>query len=364
MKNSTIEVYEINTKTDYSYSAKNESFIDGIIIPLIVRPLVKVLPYRLTACFITIFSNALVFVSFLIAMQATRGRYSMWFLIPILIVIYVIGDCVDGEQARRTKTASPLGEFLDHFLDTFVTGVLLISLIAAYDVRNPFIAYPSIIISYMTQASSFWEKYKKHKMHFGKFSSTETILSLTLINTLAGFSKIRELAAIKLGSFGFIQNTIASSCPVIADLSIIEAMMIVMLFFALLNTIGTLIRSGSVGIGFWLYLLFTGLATGISACADVQFYHIPFITLSLLNINYISALLVAIVMKKKEPMPDFILPVAMTVLYFLNIKTPLVTVLYLVYILLRVIIRASIFFAQNRKYWLWRNPLPEEKATD
>ena len=40
------------------------------------------------------------------------------------------------------------------------------------------------------------------------------------------------------------------------------------------------------------------------------------------------------------------------------------TVLYLVYILLRVIIRASIFFAQNRKYWLWRNPLPEEKATD
>ena len=364
MKSKTIEVQEINAKTDYSYSAKNESFLDGLFIPFIVRPLLKVFPYQIPACFITIFSNTLVSLSLIIALQAAHGSYFLWFLIPIFVFIYVIGDCLDGEQARRTKTSSPLGEFLDHFLDTFVTGVLLISLIVAYNIRNPFIAYPSIIISYMTQASSFWEKYKKHRMHFGKFSSTETILSLTLITTLAGFSKIRELAAIRLGSFGFIQNTIASSCPVIAELSIIETMMIIMLFFALLNIIGTLIRSGSVSVRFWLYLLFTGLATGISACADVQFHHIPLITLSLLNINYISALLVSIVMKKKDPLPDFILPVAMTVLYFLNIKTPLVTVLYLVYILLSVIIRASIFFAQNRKYWLWKNPLPEEKESN
>ena len=359
MKNKTIEVHESNAKTDYSYSAKNESFIDGIIIPLIVRPLVKVLPYGLTACFITIFSNALVFISFLIAMQAARGSYFLWFLIPILIVIYVIGDCADGEQARRTKTGSPLGEFLDHFLDTFVTGVLLISLIVAYGIKNPFIACFSIFISYLTQASTFWEKYKKHKMHFGKFSSTETILSLTLINTLAGFSKIRELAAIKIGSFGFMQN-VASSCPVIAELSIIEVMVIVMLFFALINSIITLVRSGSVSFGFWMYILLTGLAAFITALANVQFHQIPYITLSLLNINFISALLVAIVMKKKPPLPDFILPVVMTVLYFLNVRTPLVTVLYLVYIFLCVIVRAAIFFAQNRKYWLWKNPLPEE----
>ncbi|MBO7638582.1 MAG: CDP-alcohol phosphatidyltransferase family protein [Treponema sp.] len=360
MKNKIIEVQEINKKTDYSYSAKNESFLDGLFVPFIVRPLLKVIPYQITACFITIFSNALVFLSLIIALQAAHGSYFLWFLIPILVFVYVIGDCLDGEQARRTKTSSPLGEFLDHFLDTFVTGSLLISLITAYNVKNPILAAFAIYISHLTQASTFWEKYKKHKMHFGKFSSTETILSLTLITSLAGFGKIRDLASIKLNSFGFIQNSIGSSCPAIAGLSIIEVMMIVMLFFAFINTLATLIRSGSVSLRHWAYIILTGAATMFAALTDFQPHPIPLMTLSLLNISYVSALLVAIVMKKKDPLPDFILPVAMAVCYFLNFNRSYITVIFFAYILARVLVTATVFFYQNRRYWLWKNPLPQK----
>ncbi len=359
MKKKIIEVQATTDKTNYSYSAKNESFLDGIIIPYLVRPLLKVFPYSIPANIITIFSNTLVFLSFIIAMHSTRGNYSLWFLIPIFIFIYVVGDCMDGEQARRTHTGSPLGEFLDHFLDTFVTAVLLISIIAAYDIKDPFVAYFALFISYVTQATTFWEKFKKHKMHFGKFSSTETILSLALIITLAYFKPIRDFVSQNLGTFGFVQNSFLSSCNAVVNLTVMELVMIVMTLFAFINIVGTLIRSGGASVRYWMYLLFTGTAAIIMACADVKFYHIPFLTLSLLNINYISALLVAIVMKKKDPCPDFILPVVLTVLYALKVESPVVIILSLVYIFVSVIVRATIFFVQNRKYWVWKNPKPE-----
>ena len=359
MKNKIIEVQATTEKTNYSYSAKNESFLDGLIIPYFVRPLLKVFPYGIPANIITIFSNTLVFLSFLIAMQATRGSYFLWFLIPVFIVTYVIGDCMDGEQARRTKTGSPLGEFLDHFLDTFVTGVLIISIIAAYDVKNPFITYIILFISYVTQATTFWEKFKKHKMHFGKFSSTETILSLALIITLAFFKPIRDFVSQNLGSFDFVQNSFLSSCNAVVNLTVMELVLVVMSVFAIINIVGTLIRSGGASIRYWMYLVFTAAVTIIMASADVHYYHLPFLTLSLLNIYYISGLLVAIVMKKNDPYPDFVLPVVLTVLFALKVESPVVSIVSLVYIFVSVVIRATIFFVQNKKYWVWKNPKPE-----
>lgn len=362
MKNKIIEVQATTDKTNYSYSAKNESFLDGLLIPYVVRPLLKVFPYSIPANFITIFSNTLVFLSFLIAMQATRGTHYLWFLIPVLVFVYVIGDCADGEQARRTKTGSPLGEFLDHFLDTFVTGVLMISIIASYDIKNPFVAYSVLFISYVTQATTFWEKFKMHKMHFGKFSSTETILSLTLITTLAYFKTIRDAVSQTLGSFGFIQNSFLGSCSAICNLTVMELIMLFMTLFALINIVGTLIRSGGASIRYWMYILFTATATIIFACQNVQYYHIPFITLSLLNINYISSLLVSIVMKKNDSYPDFILPVVMVVLFSLGVQNNAITIASLVYVLLLVVVRAIVFFSKHKQYWLWKNPKPEESA--
>ena len=362
MKNKIIEVQATTDKTNYSYSAKNESFLDGLLIPYLVRPFLKHFPYSIPANFITIFSNTLVFLSFLIAMQATLGTHHLWFLIPVFMFVYLFGDCADGEQARRTKTGSPLGEFLDHFLDTFVTGVLIISIIAAYDIKNPFVAYFVLFVSYVTQATTFWEKFKMHKMHFGKFSSTETVVSLTLIITLGYFKTIRDFVSIKLGELGFIQNSFLGSCNALCNLTIMEVIMSFLCIFALINIIGTLIRSGGASVRYWMYLLFTTTATLICACSDVQFYHIPFITLSLLNIYYISSLLVSIVMKKKDPYPDFVLPVVMTVLFSLNIQNNIITIVALVYVCIMIIIKVTYFFSKHKQYWLWKNPKPEESA--
>lgn len=36
------------------------------------------------------------------------------------VVLYVNLDCIDGKQARRTKSSSPLGQLFDHGCDALV----------------------------------------------------------------------------------------------------------------------------------------------------------------------------------------------------------------------------------------------------
>lgn len=45
-------------------------------------------------------------------LQAAFGRYHVWWLIPVLIFVYIVSDCLDGAQARRTKMFSPVRLFL------------------------------------------------------------------------------------------------------------------------------------------------------------------------------------------------------------------------------------------------------------
>lgn len=359
-KNKVMEVSEKSSKSNYSYSAKNESFLDGIIVPYLVRPMLKIVPWGLPANIITIISNTCVFLAFLIAMQAIKGTYNLWFLIPILILIYVIGDCTDGEQARRTKTGSPLGEFLDHFLDTFVTGELIISIFVAYGITKAWVIYPTLFIAYITQASAFWERFKNGKMTFGKFSSTETIFTLTLVITLAVSKTIREFVSTKLYSFAFVQKMISNPSETFKDVSLIEAILLLFAFFALVNSVITLIRTKGASVRFWLYILSNGIVTTVLVIANQCFDYYTTFILSLLNIYYIESLLTSIVMKKKDNHPDYLIAVVSTVLLILNKVNFVITMVYFAYAVIIILVRAIIFFVQNKKYWVWKNPLPEE----
>jgi len=46
----------------------------------------------------------------------------MYFFTALGLFIYQSLDAIDGKQARRTKTSSPLGELFDHGCDSVSTG--------------------------------------------------------------------------------------------------------------------------------------------------------------------------------------------------------------------------------------------------
>jgi phosphatidylglycerophosphate synthase len=55
-----------------------------------------------------------------IIVVVTNGSPPAWtyIVLAVGILVYMVMDCMDGAQARRLKLSSPLGQFMDHGLDT------------------------------------------------------------------------------------------------------------------------------------------------------------------------------------------------------------------------------------------------------
>ena len=49
----------------------------------------------------------------------------MYLFSALSVVLYVNLDCLDGKQARRTRSSSPLGQLFDHGCDALSVGLLM-----------------------------------------------------------------------------------------------------------------------------------------------------------------------------------------------------------------------------------------------
>lgn len=344
--------YKLNE--GYSYKAENGSIMDYILLRYIIKPLLKYLPYSIPANIITIFSNFCAFLSFFVVMQSTNGNFKMWFAIPVLIFLYVLGDCTDGEQARRTHTGSRLGEFLDHFLDSFVSGELVISLLIVYNISNPFIAGFALMATYFTQSAAFWERYKTGSMHFGRFSSTESILVLTILITIGGIAPVRNLATSQ-----FIADT-GIFTKLFATLTYADFIMILLAIGAIISMLASVLRSKGISIRFGSFIFLSMIVTAVFVTKYTTNPILAYFTISLFNVSYIASLLYSIVMKENDSYPDFVMLFFVLVLTALRIPGDIILKVSFSYVLMEVIIRASILISKNKQYWVWVNPNPNE----
>lgn len=349
-------------KEGYNYASQDESLVDSVLCGKILPKVINHVPFGLPANIITCCSNTCVFIAFVIAMlAATKGIRTVWFAIPFLIPAYLFGDCLDGMQARRTKTGSPLGEYLDHFLDCFVNAELIIPVLVCYKIVNPWIVFVILSKAYITQAVAFWERYKNGHMYFGKFSSSEVVLSFTVIITIAYFDSVVNGALITLGSFGFIQNIFGSSCQWLQKLTIAEAVVCTFIVFSLISDFFNFIRTRGASIRFWAYCAASILVAILFAIRNPDYHYIPYYIVVLFNIDYIASLIVAITMKKTDPHADYIFVAFVVIAFVLKLESPVILIIELAYVLVKIIVRAVWFITKHRRYWVWKNPpLPQE----
>lgn len=70
-------------------------------------------------------------------------RFAPSKLLAIAVValssLYTTLDCIDGKQARRTKTSSVVGELFDHALDNIGASMLMLSGYNLWEITDPFI---------------------------------------------------------------------------------------------------------------------------------------------------------------------------------------------------------------------------------
>lgn len=353
-KDVKITNYEGNGK--YAYSAQDGSIGDLYITVPLATKLVSKLPWWVPANIITIISNSNVLLATVIAFTAHRVSWPIWIFIPILYFIYVIGDAMDGLQARRTKTGSPLGEFTDHFLDTFVTGLLEVTIFFVYRFDKVYLISITLMLGYFMQITAFWERYKLGHLSFGKFSSTDALICLPLF-IAAGF--IKPVNA-------FFTQPVANFIPVLAqfNLSLIESITIIAGICSIFISASTLIRTKEVSWRFFLYMAESLILSLVAATLEQEDIVIIVITLILFHVNFSAAMLSAIVMKEKDPVPDIILTIAMTLTLIFNVHNPVLYTVYFMYLVISVTIRVARFFKKNEQYWVWRNPELKEEETE
>jgi phosphatidylglycerophosphate synthase len=95
------------------------------------------------------------------------------------IQVYVVGDHLDGLQALATGTASPLGEFLDHYCDSYVGAMAIfagIMLVGASSQAMLLLLW----VYYMAFGITYVQRQEQSRLHFTRWGALEAIAVLTL----------------------------------------------------------------------------------------------------------------------------------------------------------------------------------------
>ncbi|TGZ46161.1 Uncharacterized protein DBV15_05417, partial [Temnothorax longispinosus] len=112
------------------------------------------------------------------------------FLCALGLFIYQSLDAIDGKQARRTGTSTPLGELFDHGCDSISTVFVALSACVAvqlgfYPMWMFFQCFCAMTLFYCAH----WQTYVSGSLRFGKVDVTEaqfTIIAIHLISAIFG----------------------------------------------------------------------------------------------------------------------------------------------------------------------------------
>lgn len=120
---------EIAGLASYTYKAAGSTTLDRLLNNAIWVPVAERLPKRIAPNAITLTGLACIAVATAITWwhsPSLAGKAPSWCyaLNAAALFVYQILDAVDGKQARRTNSSSPLGQLFDHGCDA-VSNVLL-----------------------------------------------------------------------------------------------------------------------------------------------------------------------------------------------------------------------------------------------
>lgn len=83
------------------------------------------------------------------------------------VFFYLHMDALDGKQARRTKTSSPLGQLFDHGCDALAVHLILVTLITSLQYKHEWKAVVGVLYVFIPWWMAHWEEYHTGVMIYG-----------------------------------------------------------------------------------------------------------------------------------------------------------------------------------------------------
>lgn len=322
----------------YQYRCNDYSLLTPPFKQWIITPLIQLVPWAVPANIITLISNLFVYLGLYLALHPqVTGEYTPIY-IAICLLIYLVGDHLDGMQAKRTRTGSALGEFCDHYLDAFNNGIIVFTMFTVFDIHNPMLISCVIAVSYMAHMAVFYEQFKTGWLTFERIGSLEGVL---LSAALIGFSSIDA-------AYVFMTSTVGGT------VTLAEIFIILSAVGAFATFLQTWKRTPDVKQGFWIFsalLLIVGI---VSAFLFADFR--VFVILTLYASLYVGKIMHGHLIDGEEKGPDWVVPGVITVYYGLGLsQADYLFWLIEGYLLAQILVLIVRTFSVLKVFWVWRN---------
>ncbi|KAJ1662272.1 hypothetical protein IW140_006046 [Coemansia sp. RSA 1813] len=177
----------------YKYQAIDKSLISRYVLAEYWNQLVKVFPLTMAANMVTLLGSLHVLIAVALNQAYAPNLVEtcppwVYFAFSLCIWIYGSFDAVDGKQARRTGTASPLGELFDHGCDSLVVSLVMILFASTCQLGETWWTVALVFFALTNFYMATMEEYHTHVLFLGYFSGpVEGILVFSLSTLATGF---------------------------------------------------------------------------------------------------------------------------------------------------------------------------------
>ena len=321
----------------YSYRCHDFSLLTTGFKKWLVAPLLPYIPWVVPANIITIVSNLFVYAGLFVALHYNTpvGRA----LIAVCLLLYLVGDHLDGMQAKRTQTGSALGEFCDHYLDAFNNGAILFTAFVVFRIESPLLVASVLTASYLAHLAVFYEQFKTGWLTFEKLGSLEAVLLISILVGASAFAPVHLLL----------------TTPIVVGHGTIDILFLVSGLGALATFVATIKRTPQRGNEVWLFVL--GLAITAFVAAGMFNSLRIFLLITLYASLYVGLVMRGHLVDGVERGPDLAIPGALLLFSWISPASPhhVFWVLAL-YLMVRIIVLVFQTFNALKAYWVWSNP--------
>jgi phosphatidylglycerophosphate synthase len=217
----------------YSYKSVNHSLINAVYSRYWMPLAIKALPERIPANVVSVIGDVGAWAAFLILSGLLFGPMNIigptrpWLfgICALCLFFYHTMDNLDGYQARRIGQSGPLGEFVDHWFDSFNTFLIPLGLGLAFPVIPPLMVAITILLCCIADWLSLRTTRNSGVLVFGPVSSEEVLFisyafcaSIWLLGydwwTQPGFFGLpRAVLAYSIAPLGFFVSIIMTFKP-------------------------------------------------------------------------------------------------------------------------------------------------------
>ncbi|KAN0036731.1 hypothetical protein ACTFIV_002038 [Dictyostelium citrinum] len=191
----------------HKYSGIDDSILAKLVLQKYWNFCLRFVPLNIAPNLITLTGTITILLSFFIVgyyspyLEGTLPRW-VYAMSGLTLFFYQTMDNLDGKQARRTGSSSPLGQLFDHGCDSIVCTLqsLIVASVASYGV-----GYISLIQLFTTALLPFWmatwEEYHTGVLHLGPINGPDEgiiIIVCALLSTAIfgnGFWTFKPLVA-------------------------------------------------------------------------------------------------------------------------------------------------------------------------